>query len=88
MTTFTPRPWLSNGHLMTLWAWARRRCFPRLPQPEARYFDVEPGTRVMSHCFWQTQRSQHPLLIALHGLEGSSAAHYMQGNALSAIPCM
>lgn len=81
MSTFTPRPWLANGHLMTIWSWARARSFPRLPQPEARFFDVEPGTRVLSHCFWQTDRSRHPLLIALHGLEGSSAAHYMQGMA-------
>ena len=82
MTTFIPRPWLSNGHLMTIFAWARQRTFPRLPQPEARYFDVEPGTRVLSHCFWQA-RARHavPCCIALHGLEGSSAAHYMQGIA-------
>jgi len=79
--TFTPRPGLSNGHLMTIWAWAHRRRFPGLPEPEARYFDVEPGTRVLSHCYWQPERSRHPLLIALHGLEGSSAAHYMQGIA-------
>jgi len=81
MTTFVPRPGLSNGHLMTIWAWARRRPFPRLPCPESRYFDVQPGTRVLSHCYWQPHRSRHPLLIVLHGLEGSSAAHYMQGIA-------
>lgn len=79
--TFTPSPWLSNGHLMTVFAWARRRRFPRLPQAEARYFDVEPGTRVLGGCHWQPERARHPLLIALHGLEGSSTAHYMQGIA-------
>ena len=81
MTSFIPRPGLSNGHLMTIWAWARRRRFPRSPSPEARYFDVEPGTRVLSHCYWQPDRPRHPLLLALHGLEGSSSAHYMQGIA-------
>lgn len=81
MTSFVPRRGLSNGHVMTLWAWARRRRFPRLPQPESRYFDVERGTRVLSHCYWQRDRPRHPLLIALHGLEGSSSAHYMQGIA-------
>ena len=81
MTPFVPRRGLSNGHVMTIWAWARRRHFPRLPDPESRYFDVEPGTRVLSHCFWQQDRSRHPLLLALHGLEGSSSAHYMQGIA-------
>jgi uncharacterized protein len=81
MTSFIPRPGLSNGHLMTIWAWARRRRFPRLPPPADRYFDVEPGTRVLSHGYWQPDRARHPLLIALHGLEGSSSAHYMQGIA-------
>ena len=44
-------------------------------------FDVAPDTRVLAHCHWQRQRGNHPLLIALHGLEGSSSAHYMQGIA-------
>lgn len=81
MNHFVPRRWLSNGHLMTLYAWAKRRRFPHLPAPAARYFDSEPGTRVRADCYWQPERARHPLLIALHGLEGSSAAHYMQGLA-------
>ena len=35
----------------------------------------------MAQCHWQTTRAQHPTLIALHGLEGSSDAHYMHGLA-------
>lgn len=66
---------------MTLYAWARRRRFPHLPPPEARHFDTEADTRVLAHCYWQSERSRHPLLLALHGLDGSSAAHYMQGIA-------
>lgn len=81
MSTFTARRGLSNGHLMTLYAWARQRRFPHLPAPGTRYFDTEPGTRVLAHCYWQPEQARHPVLIALHGLEGSSAAHYMQGLA-------
>ena len=33
----------------------------------------------------KTDRAQHPLLILLHGLEGSSSAHYMQGLADKAL---
>ena len=33
---FVPRPILAGGHRMTLFAWARRRRFPRLPAAEAR----------------------------------------------------
>jgi predicted alpha/beta-fold hydrolase len=43
--------------------------------------DVEPGTRVLAHCHWQADRAAHPALLALHGLEGSSLAHYMRGIA-------
>ena len=66
---------------MTIVAWAKPRRFDRLPAPEARYFDTETDTRVLAHCYWQRERPRHPLLLALHGLEGSSSAHYMRGIA-------
>lgn len=66
---------------MTVYSWARRRVFPGLPAASTRHFDVEPGTRVLAHCYWQPQPSAHPALIMLHGLEGSSSAHYMRGIA-------
>ena len=66
---------------MTVYSWARPRRFPRLPPPETRYFDVAPDARVMAHCHWQPARAERPLLLALHGLEGSSHAHYMRGLA-------
>jgi len=66
---------------MTVFAWARRRPFPALPAPEARLFRVSPDTQVLAHCYWQPDRSRRPALVALHGLEGSSDAHYMRGLA-------
>jgi uncharacterized protein len=66
---------------MTLYAWARRRALTDLPAGEPRYFDVAPDARVLAHCHWQADRRLHPTLIALHGLEGSSEAHYMRGIA-------
>ncbi len=64
---------------MTLYAWARRRSFPGLPPAVPRYFDVEPGTRVLAHCHWQANPPGHPTLVVLHGLEGSSGSHYVRG---------
>jgi predicted alpha/beta-fold hydrolase len=78
---FVPHPRLMNGHAMTLWAWARRRKFPNLPAPENRLFKVAPDATVLAQCHWQTRRDAHPTLLALHGLEGSSQAHYMCGLA-------
>lgn len=66
---------------MTLYAWARRRAFPGLPPPEARHFEVARDARVLAHCHWQASPAEHPTLIALHGLEGSSDAHYIRGLA-------
>lgn len=66
---------------MTVYSWARPRRFPRLPEADARYFDVAPDTRVLAHCYWQPARATRPLLLTLHGLEGSSSAHYMRGVA-------
>ncbi len=78
---YTPSRRWHGGHRMTLYAWASRRAFPQLPAPEARYFDVAPDARVLAHCHWQPARQGRPTLLALHGLEGSSSAHYMRGLA-------
>jgi predicted alpha/beta-fold hydrolase len=78
---FIPRRWLENGHAMTVFAWARTRLFPELPPAEARLIQVTPDTQVLAHCFWQPSRAGKPTLLALHGLEGSSDAHYMRGLA-------
>jgi predicted alpha/beta-fold hydrolase len=78
---FAARPRLRGGHKMTIYAWACPRRFPRLPPPAVRYFDVAPETRVLAHCHWQARRHEAPTLLALHGLEGSSTAHYIQGLA-------
>lgn len=78
-STFHPR--FTSGHLQTLYAWARPRRFPRLPEPEPRLFRVADDARVLAHCHWQARPREHPTLILLHGLEGSSLAHYMRGIA-------
>jgi predicted alpha/beta-fold hydrolase len=66
---------------MTLYAWARARQFPTLPAPVARYFDVAADARVLAHCHWQPQPRSHLTVLLLHGLEGSSDAHYIRGLA-------
>ena len=78
---YVPARGLDGGHRMTLYTWGKPRHFPRLPPPTPRWFDVAPDARVLAHCHWQASRASHPTLIALHGLEGSSDAHYMRGLA-------
>ena len=78
---FAPARGLGGGHRMTLYTWGRPRRFPRLPAPVRRYFDVAPDARVLAHCHWQPSPAARPTLLALHGLEGSSRAHYMRGLA-------
>jgi predicted alpha/beta-fold hydrolase len=46
-----------------------------------RHFDVAPDARVLAHCHWHERPQDHPTFILLHGLEGSSSAHYMAGIA-------
>jgi uncharacterized protein len=83
MAEFIPRRALRSGHVMTVYSWGKPRRFPGLA-PVDRYFDVAPGVRVLGHCHWQRERARHPALLALHGLEGSSSAHYMRGLAQKA----
>jgi uncharacterized protein len=69
---------------MTLYGWGDPRRFPRLPPPTIRYFDVAADSRVLAHCHWQPRPWEHPTIVALHGLNGSSDAHYMKGIAVKA----
>jgi predicted alpha/beta-fold hydrolase len=78
---FLPSRAWSGGHRMTLYAWARSRPLPSLPEAEATYFDTAEDARVLAHCNWQPDRQAAPALLLLHGLEGSSLAHYMRGIA-------
>jgi len=69
---------------MTLYGWGNPRYFPRLPAPTLRYFDVAADARVLAHCHWQRHPWEHPTILALHGLNASSDAHYMRGIASKA----
>jgi predicted alpha/beta-fold hydrolase len=84
MDPFVPRASLCGGHRMTLYSWGDPRRFPRLPPPTVRYFDVAADSRVVAHCHWQLRPWEHPTILALHGLNGSSDAHYMKGIAVKA----
>jgi len=84
MTAFVPHPRLRNGHVMTVFAWGRKRPPATLPAVERRLFQVEADSQVSADCFWQPDRAAHPAIVVLHGLEGSSAAHYMTGIAAKA----
>jgi uncharacterized protein len=78
---FVPHPWLRNGHLMTFAAALWRRRFA-LPPAEDRHFEVEAESKILGHCHWQKGRDKAaPLLVLVHGLEGSSRSNYMLGIA-------
>ena len=84
MERFEPRASLRGGHRQTLYSWGNPRYFPNLPKPARRYFDVAPSARVLADCHWQREPWKHATLVALHGLNGSSEAHYMRGIASKA----
>ena len=76
-----PRRGLTNGHVMTVFAWAAKRAFPNLPPADTRLFRVASDSQVMAHCLWQPRHRLQPTVVVLHGLEGSSGVHYMRGIA-------
>jgi predicted alpha/beta-fold hydrolase len=81
MHDYEPLPGWAGSHRMTLYAWARSRQFPGLAPSVAREFAVEPDTRVRAECHWQPEPTSCLTILLLHGLEGSSDAHYMRGMA-------
>jgi uncharacterized protein len=84
---FSPHPLLKNGHIMTVASAFWRRTF-NLPRPEERLFQVDPESKILGHCHWQQGREKAtPVLVLVHGLEGSSDSNYMRGIAEKAWLC-
>jgi predicted alpha/beta-fold hydrolase len=81
MEAFSPPALLRNSHLMTIAPtfWPRR--YARLGPCVRREFEVEPGSRILGECHWQTEPRRHPTLVMIHGLEGSCQSGYMMGTA-------
>lgn len=66
---------------MTIAAAFLRRQFV-LPHAEERCFQVDLDSRILGHCHWQNGKDRDvPVLVLVHGLEGSSASNYMLGIA-------
>jgi uncharacterized protein len=76
---FHPHPLLRNAHAMTMAAAFWRRQF-QLPCAEERCFQVDPDSKLLGHCHWQPGGDRGtPLVVLVHGLEGSSISNYMLG---------
>ncbi|HTQ60343.1 MAG TPA: alpha/beta fold hydrolase [Candidatus Solibacter sp.] len=66
---------------MTIAAAFVRRKFDLTPFEE-RLFEVEPGSKIIGRCHWQAgKRRDAPVIVILHGLEGSSESNYVWGIA-------
>jgi len=70
---------------MTLAATYWLRHFSFQSATEDRYFETEPGTRILARCNWQPEPQRRPTLVLVHGLEGSSESGYMLGTAARAL---
>ena len=80
-TQFEPHPLLKNGHAMTIATAIVPRRFD-IPPAEARLFQVDPDSRLLGHCHWQPGKQKNvPVVVIVHGLEGSSDSNYVRGIA-------
>jgi uncharacterized protein len=78
---FEPHSLLKNGHVMTIVSAFVPRRFD-IPPAETRLFQVDPQSRLLAHCHWQPGKRQDlPVLVVVHGLEGSSDSNYVRGIA-------
>ena len=81
---FEPHTLLKNGHAMTIAAafWPRKF---QLPRAEDRLFQLDAESRLLARCHWQEgKRRDVPVLVIVHGLEGSSDSNYVLGIAENA----
>jgi predicted alpha/beta-fold hydrolase len=78
---FEPHWLLGSGHAMTIAAAYVPRRFS-LPEPESRLFRVDSFSQLLGHCNWQEGRRRDvPVIVTVHGLEGSSDSNYSRGIA-------
>src|SRR5271170_5678961 len=76
---FQPHAWLRSGHAMTIAAAFVPRKFA-IPAPEKRYFQVDPWSKLLAFSHWQPgKRKDAPVIVIVHGLEGSSESNYVRG---------
>src|ERR1700730_5505645 len=78
-TPFVPHRLFKQGDAQTIAAylWPARFHLRDRTRDEERLFEVEPGSKVLARCRWQTNRAEHPTLVAWHGMEGSTSSSYM-----------
>jgi uncharacterized protein len=78
---FEPHWLVRSGHAQTLTAAFLPRRFA-LPPAEKRLFRVDAETQLLALCHWQPGSSKDaPVMLIVHGLEGSSDSNYVLGIA-------
>jgi predicted alpha/beta-fold hydrolase len=78
---FEPHAWLRTGHLQTMASAFAPRKFS-LPEGEERLFRVDEETQLMGICHWQAVKGLDvPVIVTVHGLEGSCDSNYARGIA-------
>jgi predicted alpha/beta-fold hydrolase len=78
---FEPHAWLKGGHAQTIGAAFAPRTFT-ISAGEEKLFRVDAETQVKGVCHWQAgQRRDLPVVVIVHGLEGSCDSNYARGIA-------
>ena len=81
---FEPRWGLGSGHAQTLAAAFAPRRFA-LPLGKQRLFRVDAWTQIRGVCHWQPDVPRDlPVIVIVHGLEGSCDSNYCRGIAAKA----
>ncbi len=59
----------------------------RLPEAEQRLFRVDPFSQLLGLCHWQVGKlKQTPVIVTVHGLEGSCGFELRAGNCGEGVP--
>lgn len=81
MEKFEPHRLLRSGHAMTIASAFVRRKFV-LPAADDRLFRVDAESQILGRCHWLPgKRRDVPVIVIVHGLEGSCESNYVRGIA-------
>jgi uncharacterized protein len=85
MREFEPHGWLRSGHAQTIGSAFVPRRFA-LGEGEERLFRVDAQTQLKGMCHWQAGKGRElPVIVIVHGLEGSCDSNYVRGIAEKAV---
>lgn len=77
LKSYTFKPKYNISHLHTIYGKTHARAF--FKKPSQVLFKLSDNAKILIDSYWQKEKTKHPTIVTIHGLEGSSKSKYFIG---------